>query len=66
MPTPNRHTVDLFVCLQDDMVCTALSKKQLAGLHCEDFCQANRQAGKDPPSVVRAHSTCSLTVYVFR
>lgn len=46
------------------MVRKALSKKHLAGLHCECISQTNWQAGKAPPTVVCSHSTCSMTVYV--
>lgn len=55
-----RNTDQLFVCYDDRMAGRALSKKRLAKWLCEGICSAYAQAGREPPTVVRAHSTRSV------
>ena len=55
-----RNTEQLLVCYGDGMAGRALSKKRLAGWLRECISAAYSQAGREPPPVVRAHSTRSV------
>jgi len=52
-----RTTSQLLVCYGDGTAGKALSKKRLARWLCECIFSAYSQAGREPPIVVRAHST---------
>lgn len=50
------------VCFGDCVAGKALSKKHLASGLCECSSEAYRLVGRDPPSVVRTHSTRGVSV----
>ena len=51
------------MCYRDGVAGKALSKKRLARWLCECISQAYRQAGRDPPTVVCAHSPVSIALF---